>query len=261
MDMRIAGAAIVALLVGAVPETSPGELRYIANAGVMVTLAEGRVLIDAPIRDGIPPYATSSDAERMKLERALPPYDAVDALLITHWHEDHFSAEAVAAHLGHNSRAVLVSSPEVVARVKAVAPSLPEGRFRAVLPSPGTSQLVTVGKLPIHVLRIRHNPTRRLPEQHLGFLVGAARTVLHTGDADPQADNFEVLRRLPRVDTAVVPFWYLLEAAQRTFVADAIAPNSMVAMHVPPADAATVTKTLADANVRATLLVTPGMVR
>ncbi len=51
--------------------------------------------------------------KRARLESASAPYDAVDAILITHWHEDHFSPEAVAAHLTRNGHAVLVSSPEV----------------------------------------------------------------------------------------------------------------------------------------------------
>ena len=101
------------------------ELRYVANAGMLVTVGGRRFLIDAPIRDGIAPYATSPAPERDRLEIARPPYDGVDAILITHWHEDHFSPEAAAAHLAHNPRAVFVSSPEVVARLRAAAPDTP----------------------------------------------------------------------------------------------------------------------------------------
>ena len=178
----------------------PVALRYVANAGVLLTISGADILIDAPIRDGIPPYATSSVAERERLEKARAPYDRVAAILITHWHEDHFDARAVAAHLAANARAVLISAPDVVDRVRAVAPALELARLRAVLPAPGTSDLVRLGPLPIRVLRIRHNPTRRLPEQHVGFLVGEPTAVLHTGDADPAADNFALLCNLPPVD-------------------------------------------------------------
>jgi L-ascorbate metabolism protein UlaG (beta-lactamase superfamily) len=240
--------------------SASATVRYVANAGVLVTIGEAQVLIDAPIREGIPPYATSTSAERERLEAALPPYDGVTAVLITHWHEDHFSAEAVAAHLSRNTRAALVSSPEVVERVRTAAPGLPAGRLRAVLPPPGASELVRIGRLPIRVLRIRHNPTRRLPEQHVGFLVGEGPAVLHTGDADPKADNFAVLRDLPRVDLALVPFWFMLTEADRQFVREAISPQRIAAMHVPPEDAQDVGRRFADANVRAVLLVTPGTV-
>jgi L-ascorbate metabolism protein UlaG (beta-lactamase superfamily) len=225
----------------------------------MLVTVEGRTfLIDAPIRDGIVPYATSPSVERGRLEEARPPYDGVDAILITHWHEDHFSPDAAAAHLMRNPRAVFLSSPEVASRLRAVAPGLPADRVRAVLPSPGQSAEVPVGGVTVRVLRIRHNPTRRLPEQHVGFLIGEKTPVLHVGDADPVPDNFTLLRDLPRVDVALLPFWYVLDAANRRFVADSIRPARIVAIHLPPGEATSVARTLRDAGVSVLLPPDPG---
>jgi L-ascorbate metabolism protein UlaG (beta-lactamase superfamily) len=240
--------------------STPVSVRYVANAGVLVEVSGARVLIDAPVREGIPPYATSSADERTRLERAQPPYADVDAILVTHWHEDHFSAEAVAAHLASNRRAVLISSPEVVSRVRALAPDLGVSRLRNVLPAPGAWERVNVGPLTVRVLRARHNPTRRLPQQHVAFLLGDGPAVLHTGDADPASDNFTVLRELPAVDVALVPFRYLLDAPGRTVVREALAPRHIVAMHVPPPDAAGVARRLAISGMDAVLLTRPGMV-
>ena len=44
-----------------------------------------------PGDDGISPYSTNPADELTRLEEAKPPYDAVDAILVTYWHEDHFS--------------------------------------------------------------------------------------------------------------------------------------------------------------------------
>jgi L-ascorbate metabolism protein UlaG (beta-lactamase superfamily) len=246
------GATLLAGLAALAPAGGP-ELRYVANAGMLVTVGGRRFLVDAPLRDGIPPYATSPAGERDRLESARPPYDGVDAILITHWHEDHFSPQAAAAHLAHNPRAVFVSSPEVVERLRVVAPALPAGRVRAVLPAPGRSEEIRVGEIPVRVLRLRHNPARRLPEQHVGFLIGDATPVLHVGDADPTADNFTVLRGLPPVDLALLPFWYVLDAVNRQLVADSIRPRRVVGMHLPPGDAGRVAAALREANVAATL--------
>lgn len=232
--------------------------RYVANAGMLISLSGRRFLIDAPIRDGIPPYAVSSAAERALLEAARPPYHQVDAILVTHWHEDHFSADAVAAYLAHSPGTIFLSSPEVVDRLRMAAPHLPEARLRAVLPAPGQRAQIDVAGVPIAVLRLRHNPSRRFPEQHVGFLMGRAAAVLHVGDADPAPDNFTVLTSLPPVDVALLPFWYLASDRNAAIVADAIRPRHIVAMHVPPGDAHEIQTKLAGARFPFELASVPG---
>ena len=96
-------------------------ITYVANAGVLFETDGQKFLFDAPIREGIAPYATPTMEQRRSLESATAPFDNVTAILITHWHGDHFSAEAVAAHLRSSPSTRLVSSAEVVQRVKAVA--------------------------------------------------------------------------------------------------------------------------------------------
>jgi L-ascorbate metabolism protein UlaG (beta-lactamase superfamily) len=248
----------LALTLALLAAPASAEARYVANAGWLVAVDGARFLIDAPIREGIAPYATSTADERRRLESATAPYDRVDAILVTHWHEDHFSPEAVAAHLRANPRALVVSSPEVIARLRAVAADLPGERLRGVLPAPGSAQDVTVAGTTVRVLRIRHNDARRFPEQHVGFLIGDAVTVLHVGDADPVADNFAVMRTLPRVDLALLPFWYVTSPASRRMVAELIAPRRIAGMHLPPSDASAVAARLRADGVDVVLATAPG---
>lgn len=253
----LAGARIPVADTQSPPQDSP-QVRYVANAGMLVTVDARQFLIDAPIREGISPYPISAADERQRLESARPPYDNVDAILITHWHADHFSPAAVAAHLWHNSRALLVSSPQVVERVRADAPSLTSDRLRAVLPVPGRSQELTVRGVPVRVLRIRHNPSRNFPQQHVGFLIGDAHPVLHVGDADPKPDNFALLRGLPKVDIAFLPFWYVMNGSNRRFVTESIAPRRIVAMHLPDEDASRLVTDIRDAGMKIVLPPAPG---
>jgi L-ascorbate metabolism protein UlaG (beta-lactamase superfamily) len=167
---------------------SPGDgcaIRYVANAGILFESHATSFLIDAPIRESIPPYAAPDAAERRTLEGARPPFDRVAAILITHWHDDHLSAPAVGELLKNSPATVLVSSREVVERVREAVPNVAPARLIALTPEPGRSERTTVGGVPVHVLRIRHNPARRFPEQHVGFLVEGCRTVLHGSTSPP----------------------------------------------------------------------------
>ena len=247
------------------PEIS--EARYVANSGMLLTIDGARFLIDAPIRDGIAPYATSSAEERARLESGHPPYDNIDEILITHWHEDHFSAEAIARLLAASPKTKLRVSTDVVRRVLEVAPHL-AGQTAAGEPNPGQSVLGMMKDVPVRVLRIRHNETRRPADDHLGFLIGRKFAVLHVGDADPAADNFDVLHSLPYidplvglpVDVAFLPFWYVTDEANRKVVMSRIRPKRIVAMHVPPAEVEKVSAAVRAANVNAIVAGTPGTV-
>ncbi len=214
---------------------APCAVRYIANAGVLFETGASKFLIDAPIRESIPPYAAPDPEMRNRVETAQPPYDGVSAILVTHWHEDHFSAPAIASALRNSPGSVLLSSAEIVDRVRKADPSLAANRFRPTTPAPGSSQRVEVSGVSIHVVRLRHS-ARRLPEQHVGFLIEGCRTVLHVGDADSDDENFAMLRALPTVQVGVLPFWYVLEDPERQFVARAIRPLRIIGMHLPPKD-------------------------
>lgn len=214
------------------------SLEAVANAGVLFRSGEQAFLFDAPFRDGVAPYETPSVRQRQRLESAAPPYARLAAILITHWHADHFDAAAVASHLRHDPRTVLIASGEVIDRVRSAGASARQ--LRELTPAQGKTLSADIAGTRVHAIRLRHNPARRTPEQHLGFLVEGCADVLHVGDANPDADNFSALRNLPKADAALLPYWYLENAPSLAFVRDAIAPARIVPVHIPPTERAAV---------------------
>ena len=102
----------------AVPQTV--EVTYLANEGFLIQSGNKKILIDALFRGELAPYAGIPGEWREKLETAKAPFDAVDLVLVSHVHSDHFDAASVARHLAHNPHAILVSSPQVVEKVRAM---------------------------------------------------------------------------------------------------------------------------------------------
>ena len=94
------------------------EITYIANEGVLISADGKQVLIDGLHREYGPEYAFLMPAEREKIETAKAPFDKINLVLVSHRHLDHFHPESVGLHLQHNSRALLVSSQQVVEEIE-----------------------------------------------------------------------------------------------------------------------------------------------
>ena len=57
-------------------------------------------------------YPFLPEPHRDAIERAQPPFDGVDVVLVSHRHLDHFHAESVGRYLANQPQAVLVSSEQ-----------------------------------------------------------------------------------------------------------------------------------------------------
>ena len=202
---------------------------HVANAGVLFETNGRKFLFDAPIED------TPSQQLR-RMERGAPPFENISAILTTHWHYDHITPRLAAEFLKRSPSTKLVSSNQVVELVRQkIDTGVAGSQLVAITPDPGTSTRTTIDGVPITVIRIRHNPSRNFPNEHVGFVVEGCKTVLHTGDADPVADNFTVLRSLPKIDVGLLPSWYLMEN-NRAFVASSINPARIFAIHMSAGD-------------------------
>jgi len=218
------------------------EITYVGNEGFLLTADAGKVLIDALYREGVAGYAVHAPELRAGLEAATPPFDGVDLVLATHFHADHFDAEAVGEHLAANPRAIFVSTEQAVDRMRSSYPGFAEieGRVRAVYPEEGKKQTVDVPAdgISLRVLNLHHGRGR--PIQNLGFLVevGGVR-FLHVGDTEADADDFAIYDLdEEKIDAAFLPHWHLRSAAGAAMVNEQIAPRRVILMHLEPAKAA-----------------------
>jgi hypothetical protein len=112
-DMGFTWQLLVAVA-GAVQSPDPPaavRLTYLANEGVMLSSARGRVLIDALFGDGLPDYAVVPHPLRDSLERAAGDYGGPALVLSTHAHRDHYDSAAVARYVANNPNAVVLEPP------------------------------------------------------------------------------------------------------------------------------------------------------
>lgn len=219
------------------PVTSPAQpaltLTYLANMGVGIDTRGGRVVVDGFHHGALAQYASLRDQDRVALEGARPPWQALSAILVTHRHLDHFQAASVNARLSVDPAVVFVAPQEVIDTLSALNPRWStDARVRPAQ----AGVAMRIGALTITPLDLPHNATRTRLATNVGYLLEVdGKRILHVGDADPNVATYRRAREIVgALDVAIVPFWYM--GASNTALRSAIGARRYVASHVPLAD-------------------------
>jgi len=216
------------------------EITYIANEGVLVAGGGKQVLIDGLHREYEPSYPFLPQPYRGQIETAQPPFDKVDVILVSHRHLDHFHPQAVADHLRHNPRTVLLSSEQVVREIEARAADYGAIRARVTTMTPALREKVatTAGGVQIEILGVGHGSGRHATIQNLGHVITlGGKKLLHVGDADLDAGIFDAFNLDEHgIDVAFLPQWFLTNDAGAAIVRAHIKPKHIIAVHMPARD-------------------------
>ena len=211
------------------------SITFLANEGVLLSSGSKQVLIDGLFLKYETGFAIPADSTRAALERARSPFDAVDLVLVTHRHGDHFHPAPVVAHLVANPGATLLTSRQVIDSLRG---RLPGGalaaRLMARTTAPGARRREVVGGIEVELLGLPHGGTRHRGVEHLGYIVDVGgRRVLHVGDTDFTEATFAPFRLdTARIDVALLPHWMVTSREGRRVIERWIRPRHVVAFHV-----------------------------
>jgi L-ascorbate metabolism protein UlaG (beta-lactamase superfamily) len=208
-------------------ESAPEGARvtFLNNAGFLITAGGRRILIDA-LYSGEPAGVLTS------LLEARPPFDAINLILVTHNHADHFSPDLVARAMGHNPEAVFVSTQRVVERLLVVDDSLQDRAIPIQLQA-GESEQLDVNGIELEALYISHGNPNLL---NLGFVITAGDIrFFHTGDSTAGDISVAYLQSygLPemQLDFAFVPYFYLTQQKHHAYALEGIQARYFIPMH------------------------------
>jgi len=219
------------------PSKTGLTIKYIANMGVLISTGGKQVLIDAIHREYKPTYLFPPPDLLKALESAAPPYNAIDLILVTHNHLDHFHPESIALHLQNNPKATLVSPQQIVAEIaKTAAFESIKPRIKEVTPAWNQKAVMDIGGIKLTVLGLRHVNLRHREVQNLGYIVEiGGRKVFHVGDAELTEENFaSFLLKDENIDVAVLPAWFIDTSSGCEQVKKLIGAKQLIATHIPP---------------------------
>lgn len=217
---------------------------YLANAGVLVEHGDKKVLFDPLFRlsDGF--YRSLPEDMENKLLVGEPPFDGVDAVLITHIHLDHFSPNLLLNYLMINTQARLFAPAQAVSSLLRFTTEEDAGLVDRVvslnLSQYGRPTRHELDGIVVETVRVPHAgwPDRNRGTQNLVYRVtlNNARTVLHLGDAATQWDLFERFSehwRARQLDMLFTPYWFFLEGDGQRIIFSLLKPTEAVGVHVP----------------------------
>jgi len=212
----------------------PLSLLYLGCEGVLARAGGVAVLIDALFGEEAAPFTMPGAAVLAALRSARPPFDAVDAVIATHAHGDHFDPDAVAGYLRASPRTHFVSTPQAVARLSSAVGESLSGRVHAVPPVEGKRRAVVVGGVTVECFGLSHGRVHYADVEQNGVLVRLGeRSLVHLGDG---IIDEKALRAAGVVDEAtdvgVLPFWFLTYPFGRRLAERGFRPSARFAVHI-----------------------------
>jgi L-ascorbate metabolism protein UlaG (beta-lactamase superfamily) len=226
------------------PASGAATAQYLANAAVLVTSGATKVVFDPLFRNDFGSYERVPESMERALFAGAPPFDGLDAVFISHYHEDHFSAIDVLRLLETRTDLRLYAPTQAVAGMREIA----SARLDAVINRVNAIALqyrdapvsLEHGTLLVEAVRVPHSgwPARQQQVENIAFRVtlDAETTVVHLGDADASDAHFAPdggywSRRRP--DAAFPPYWFFLSEGGRQLLERRIAATRSIGVHVP----------------------------
>ncbi len=224
------------------PVTSTAQ--YLANASVLVTHGDTKVVFDPLFRNDFGQYSLVPAQTERALFDGTAPFDGLDAVFVSHYHEDHFSAVDVLRLLEVRPGLQLFAPAQAVAGMREVSAArlaAVASRVHAIaLAYQGAPVTLQQGALVVEAVRIPHSgwPTRQQQVENIAFRVtlDAATTVVHLGDADTSDAHFshdDAYWRRRRTNVALPPYWFFMSDEGRQVLERRIAPARSIGVHVP----------------------------
>lgn len=220
------------------------SVTYVANEAVLITNGEKKVLFDPFFHQAFGTYQLVPEDTKHAIFSGAAPFDNLTAIVISHAHGDHFSAEDVLRYFQKHPKTQLIAPEQaVIELMELVGANQISAQVTSVkLAFSQAPKTLEVAGLVIDAVRIPHAGwPGRANVENLVFRVtlknqDSSVTVMHMGDADPNDEHYlpykdHWQKRIS--DTALPPYWFYSSAEGRDILTDILNVKKSIGIHVP----------------------------
>jgi len=214
------------------------KIQYLANEGVLIKSKSTQILVDAVFKKEFNFLDVLPSTELDKIENAKAEYNAIDIILATHLHGDHFNPHLVGNHLLNNSEAIFLAPEETVNYFKDDFKDFKQivSRVKYITPNLYESKSITIKNVEIKVLRFEHLGDSPWKEaENVGYLISIeGKKILHLGDSKIDIKNLKTFDlHNENIDVAILPYWQLGANQQKDIIEKYIKPKQIFVAHIP----------------------------
>ena len=218
---------------------------YLANASILVTNGKTKVLFDPFFHKNFGQYQLVPEQTLKAVFTGLPPFDGIDAIIISHAHGDHFAADDVVRYLLRYPATKLIAPQQAINQVNALpeAKKIAKQLYPIELKFQQPPSTMTVDSLFVEGVRIPHAGwPQRADVENIVFRVTlkdtdkSPITVMHMGDADPDDDHYLPFKehwQQQQTDTAFPPYWFFFSSEGNYILDELINAKQHTGVHVP----------------------------
>lgn len=215
--------------------------KLLANAGVLITHGETKVVFDPVFDQDYDVYELVPDNIERALFDGTPPFDGLDAVFVSHHHGDHFSPSRMLKLMRAHQKLQLFAPAQAIDSLPLESDdtSLRQRLHPVDLDFNGQFE-EAIGDIVIEAVRIPHSgwPTRHADVENIAFRVSldGIATVVHLGDATTDSGFFENhVEYWAERDShlALPPYWFFLTEDGKRVLDHRIGADKNLGVHVP----------------------------
>ena len=204
--------------------------------GVLVSSGQTEILIDALFDKHNPDYRAPDPSTLEAIMKGEPPFDAVNLVLVTHGHPDHFDAGLAVRYLEVFSGPMLLAPADAVEAMRRAAADWTKVEPRVVSFDlrVGEKESRDVKGIRITACRTLHSGNLGSPMNLMYIVELEGWRVWHEGDSNGKPEVFRTfgLDRNP-FDLVVVHYWFPLEPNCSRFLQEDLKTGHIALGHLP----------------------------